>query len=227
MAQITTETTERSQIRERKQKEGDEDMLRSSHEVGEVYDVMDSPLTFRRLIAANTPFSLFLLSFILARLGGWLTYVASITLIEDIMHAQGQSSQSAVSTLVAIRFLPIVILSPLGGALADSYDRLKSMICLDVVGAVCPFLSIVALKMRSIALVYVVTLLQQSISGLYEPCRSSFTPLLVSSEDELKKATTLTGLSWSVFAAVGSSLGGVIVSSMGLRTCFGMSWCVF
>lgn len=44
------------------------------------------PVTVRRLIFGNRHFRLFISSSMLARLGGWLTYVASITLIEDIMH---------------------------------------------------------------------------------------------------------------------------------------------
>lgn len=178
------------------------------------------PVTFRRLIIGNRAFRLFLSSFMLARLGGWLTYIASITLIEDILSLEGQSSRSAVSTLVAVRFMLIVLLSPFGGALADGRDKRQSMIWLDVIGAACPLLFLVAMRARSIVLVYAITVLQQSVTGLYEPCKSSLTPLLVCGEEELKTAVTLIGLCWSVLGALGSSLGGLIVSSLGLQACF-------
>ncbi|CAB9496370.1 Pfam:DUF894 [Seminavis robusta] len=173
------------------------------------------------LVFNNREFRLFLFSFMLARIGGWLTYIASITMIEEKLLREGEPSQSAVSVLIACRFLPIVLLSPFGGVLADGYDRRQSMIRLDLLGAACPLLFLVAIDSRSpIALVYLITLLQQSITGLYEPCKSALTPMLVSHEDELKTATTLLGLCWSVFAALGSSLGGLIVSRVGLRACF-------
>jgi len=46
--------------------------------------------------------------------------------------------------------------------------------------------------------------------------------LLVPSEEELKKATTMAGLAWSVMAAFGSATGGFLVTLLGLRACYCM-----
>jgi hypothetical protein len=46
-------------------------------------------------------------------------------------------------------------------------------------------------------------------------------PMLASgSEAELQKATTLSGLSWSLMAAIGSSTGGLLVALFGVKGCF-------
>lgn len=180
-----------------------------------------APVSARFLVFRNRNVCLFLLSFMLARVGGCLTYIATITLIEGQIRNEGTESQSVISVLVASRFLPIVLLSPFGGVLADSRDRRQSMIQLDVLGAACPLLFLGAMKSQTpIVLAYLITALQQSVTGLYEPCRISVTPMLVSCEDELKTVNTLLGLSWGLFGALGSSMGGMIVSRFGLRACF-------
>eukprot|EP00553_Chaetoceros_curvisetus_P002222 CAMPEP_0204629754 /NCGR_PEP_ID=MMETSP0717-20131115/18851_1 /ASSEMBLY_ACC=CAM_ASM_000666 /TAXON_ID=230516 /ORGANISM="Chaetoceros curvisetus" /LENGTH=57 /DNA_ID=CAMNT_0051646783 /DNA_START=1 /DNA_END=170 /DNA_ORIENTATION=- len=56
-----------------------------------------------------------------------------------------------------------------------------------------------------------VTLLQASIAALYEPCRTSIIPLMVTEDEPMKKATTLAGLAWSMMTAIGSGAGGYMV----------------
>jgi Na+/melibiose symporter-like transporter len=98
--------------------------MRRSHET----NCQDgAPVTTGLLVFRNKNVRLFLLSFMLARVGGWLTYIATLTMIEDQMRNEGTQSQSVISVLVACRFLPIVLLSPFGGVLADSRDRRRSM----------------------------------------------------------------------------------------------------
>lgn len=193
----------------------------------------ESSVTFVGLIRSNKPFRLVLSSFVLARIGGWLTYIASIQLIEDALEQQSleqqpdresfSSSRSAIGILIACRLLPIVLASStIGGALADQFDRHKMMIYIDMISSLACILFMLAKETNSIVLVYLATICQQTLAGLYEPCRSAIMTMVVSNDEELKKATTLTGLCWSVFAAFGSTLGGFIASRLGLTSCFGM-----
>ena len=172
------------------------------------------------LLRKNRPFRLFLSSYLITLAGEWFTYVASITMIENFLGNGGTSPKTAISVLVVVRLIPNVALSALGGALADARDRRESMVALDVVGAAVALLYLVAFRLESVLLVYIVTCAQQCVSALYEPCRSAMVPLLVSSEEDLKRATTLTVLAWSVMAAAGAALGGVFVTWVGIRMCF-------
>jgi hypothetical protein len=70
--------------------------------------------------------------------------------------------------------------------------------------------------------VYMATLLQQILSGLYVPSSASIVPMLVRDDKELKKATTLEGLVWSGMQAFGAAASGFIVNALGIRTCFCM-----
>jgi len=180
--------------------------------------------TYIQLLRKNRPFRLFMTSYIANHIGEWLTYIASISAIEEIQLVQGRrtTSRTAISALIIIRLTPNVILSPFGGIIADGLDRRKIMISLDLLGALVALLFILAVERQSISLIYLATFLQECFAGLYEPSRSAIIPLLVPSEEELKKATTMAGLAWSVMAAFGSATGGFLVTLLGLRACYCM-----
>jgi MFS family permease len=74
---------------------------------------------------------------------------------------------------------------------------------------------------QSIPGIYLAACLQEVLSGLYEPSRSAIVPLLVpDAGDDLEKATILTGVAWSLMAAVGAASGGFLVACFGTRGCF-------
>lgn len=180
----------------------------------------ESDATYMKLLLRNRNFRLYLISFTVTHVGEWFTYIASIALAEELLGSAATASRTTISILVVVRLLPNVLLSPFGGILADGRDRRESIIFLDVIGAITPLLFFFAMYFESICLIYVVTFLQQCIAGLYQPCRMALIPLLVPEEAYMKKATTMAELSWSVFAAVGSSLGGLVLTAFGFRTCF-------
>ena len=161
------------------------------------------------------------------RKGVWLTYLSSLTAIHYI-HASQQDDLSeeknvntAISYLVVVRLMTNFFFSPLGGVLADAFCRRKVMILLDLLGAISSFVFILAIAFKSIYMIYFATFLQQVFSGLYDPSRSALLPLLTKNDEaQMQKATILSGMAWSAVAALGSSLGGFIVSIIGLQACF-------
>ena len=182
--------------------------------------------TYLNLLLTNREFRLYLLGYLCALVGEWLTYIASISLIEQILSDNNSSSsdhpsRTYVSILVVVRLLPSVVLSPFAGALADSRDKRQSMMALDVIGIIVPWLYLVALKRQSLGVIYGVTLLKYSLGALYEPTMMSIIPLLVEDEHYLQKAVTLVEGLWSVMAGVGSSIGGLVVAYYGFKICFG------
>lgn len=176
--------------------------------------------TYLGLLSRNRPFRLYMLSYVITHTGEYLTYISSIALTEELLKLSGTTSRTTISSLVVVRLLPNVLLSPFGGLLADGRDRRTSMIILDLLGAISPLLFLLALHFQSIPVIFIVTFIQQCIAGLYEPCRSAIISLLVTEENHLKKATTLAGLAWSIFTAVGSSLGGFVLTWLGFKACF-------
>ena len=174
-------------------------------------------VSYCQLLRGNRPFTLYLLSYITNHMGEWLTYLASLTALNDM----GSSSSTLIGALVAVRLLTNVAAAPWGGALADAMDRRHAMIWLDLVGAVTAFVFIGAVQVQSPALMFVATALQEIESGLYEPSRSAMLPMLCSDTPaQLETATLLTGMAWSTVAAAGAAAGGVLVTWWGLTGCF-------
>jgi MFS family permease len=178
-------------------------------------------ISYWEFLRQNRNYRWYITSFLITHFGEWLTYIASIDFIESVRETQHRStSRTAISILILVRLLPNVVLSALGGTLADSLDRRHIMIGLDICGALCAGLFILALEMESIRLLYVATACQQCIAGLYNPSHSAIVPQLVESDAELKKATTLEGLTWSAMQAFGAAASGWIVDALGIRMCF-------
>jgi MFS family permease len=106
-----------------------------------------------------------------------------------------------------------------GGILADSRDRKKIMVTLDVVGAIVAF-GFLAID-HSVALLYFLTVCQSTVAGMYEPSRSAILPQLVESE-YLEKANEVCAIVWSLTTAVATSFGGFIVARYGVSACFAL-----
>lgn len=180
-----------------------------------------SSISYWEFLSSNRNYRWFILSYLITHFGEWLTYIASIDFIESVRASHQQStSRTALSILILVRLLPNVVLSALGGTLADSLDRRLIMIFLDICGALCACLFILAYQWESIFWLYVASCVQQCIAGLYAPSHSAIVTQLVQSDVQLKKATTLEGLTWSAMQAFGAAASGWMVGALGIRTCF-------
>ena len=182
----------------------------------------DKPLSYYDLVRNNHEYRLFITSYLITNLGEWLTYIASIDFIEDQLKKSGeeQPQRSAISLLVVVRLLPNVVLACFGGTLADAQDRRNVMVVLNIAGAISALVFVLAYQVESLWLIYVATLLQQCMAGLYAPSSSAIIPMLVNGDEELKKATTLEGICWSGMTAFGAAASGFVVDIFGSRTCF-------
>src|SRR4030095_4251406 len=65
-------------------------------------------------------------------------------------------------------------------------------------------------------LLYVLTILQFSVSSFFEPARAALVPALVEN-DELLKANTLSSVTWSAMLTLGGAIGGLTASLFGVR----------
>ena len=160
------------------------------------------------------------MSYLVSVGGEWLSYVASIATIEQIQSSNGSISRTSISILVIIRLLPSSLFAPIGGTLADSYDRRKIMIILELTGALVIWVYVLSYYLESIAALYSATLLQMTVAALYYPCHSAIVPMIVPEEDSLEKAMILVSLIETSMQAVGSSIGGLLTGFVGIQYCF-------
>ncbi|HEY0374400.1 MAG TPA: MFS transporter [Amnibacterium sp.] len=126
-------------------------------------------LSFRRLAAALA----------VSQCGDWLYNVALLVFVFDRTH-----SVLWVSITTAVRVLPIVVLGPLGGALADRFDRRRLMILADVVrAALMLLLTVVVTTGAPVVLAPVLAGLATAASIAYPPATAASTPKLVPAAD--------------------------------------------
>lgn len=91
------------------------------------------------------------------------------------------------------------------------------MFTLDLLGAVVALCYLTARS--SVTILYLCTIAQSTLSGLYQPSRSSIMPLLVAPA-YLEKANEIATIAWSLAAAGGASVGGFVVGHCGTSACF-------
>ena len=143
--------------------------------------------------------------------GDWFNTIASVIIVNRY-----STSGLAVGGLFIARALPPFLLSPVAGVIADRFDRRKVLILSDLLraGIVLGFLLVD--RPERLWLLYVLTVLQFSVSAFFEPARAALVPALVES-DELLIANTLSSITWSAMLAFGGAIGGLTASLFGVR----------
>lgn len=88
-------------------------------------------------------------------------------------------------------------MAPIGGVLADRFDRRKMMIRLDGVACISVLSYIFAVRSGKVFLLFVATVVRSVIQALYDPVTKSIVPMFVTDAEDLKRAATLNGMMWS------------------------------
>jgi len=166
------------------------------------------------LLKRNRDYRLLWWGNVVSLLGDWFNLLASAELITDLT-----DSGTAISSLFLARFLPLFVVSPLAGVLADRFDRKRLMIFSDVLRAVTVFCFLFVRSSGDVWLLYVLTIVQFGLSALFTPSRAAVLTNVVSRE-ELVTANALDSLTWSTMLAMGSFLGGVVAAFFGAQTAF-------
>lgn len=145
----------------------------------------------------------------ISMLGDWLSYVA----VSLISVKQGGSAVSVAMVMVA-HTLPLALMSPISGPLADRFDRRRLLMGAYCVAGLVTLAMWQAAESGSVALVQGLLVARVLVSGLGMTARTAAIPSLVSAE-ELHIANALLGLTWSVLFAAGTALGGVLAALLG------------
>ncbi|MEK0414617.1 MAG: hypothetical protein RL352_14 [Actinomycetota bacterium] len=150
----------------------------------------------------------------LSFMGDWFTFVALAGLVQDVT-----DSAFLVSLLLVAFSLPSFLASPLGGPVADRYDRRQVLIVVSMLQAVsaCGLLFI---GETHIWLAFVSQGLIAAFAAFVRPAVEAAVPNLARDPDELRRANALFGSSWGVMLAVGAGLGGIFSEAFGRQAAF-------
>ena len=166
------------------------------------------------LVKNNRNYRYLWLSQVVSLTGDWFTLIASASLVANL-----SGSGMAIGGLFLARLLPPFVLGPLAGVVADRFNRKKILIASDLLRAAVVLNFLFIRTETDIWLLYVITILQLSISAFFEPTRAAVMPSLVVRQD-LITANALDGVTWSSMLALGAALGGLATAQFGIPAAF-------
>jgi predicted MFS family arabinose efflux permease len=143
-----------------------------------------------------------------AEVAEWMLQIA---LPVFIYQATGSVSSTALTMAAGV--LPIVLLSPVAGVVADRWDRRRTLWCVCLAQALVA--SPLLFGVRDMSVIYLVMAAQAGLASLFEPARNALLPVLVAPE-RITAANGMMGANSSVSRLLGSSLGGVVLGMAGL-----------
>ncbi len=151
---------------------------------------------------------------IVSELGDWLNSIAIFTLVLKI-----SGTGTAMAAVMMAKLLPIVVISPLAGALVDRWDKKHIMIAADLLRFFVVLGFLWAMEGGSLWILYVLVILETALAGFFEPARSAIIPSITPRRD-LVAANGLAGATWSTMLAFGAAAGGLLVAWFGVRAAF-------
>jgi MFS family permease len=169
--------------------------------------------TYIRLLRNNPDYALLWYAQAVSLIGDWFNTIVLSALVSRYSDGSGL----AISGLLLARFLPPLLVSPLAGVLLDRFNRKHLLIFSDLARVVIVLGFLLATSPDRLWLIYLLTVLQFSLSALFEPGRSAITPSLVRRED-LVQANVLGSVTWSVMLAIGGASGGLVAAVFGIET---------
>lgn len=148
--------------------------------------------------------------------GTWMQMTAQAWLVLTLTH-----SATALGLVTALQTLPVLLLGPYGGVIADRSDKLRLMTALQAV------MGVQALLLGLLAVTHVVRFWEICVLAVFlgvnnafeNSPRQSFIREMVG-RDQLRNAITLNSVTVNAARAVGPGLGGVLIAGLGVGICF-------
>jgi CRP-like cAMP-binding protein/predicted MFS family arabinose efflux permease len=156
---------------------------------------------YRRALG-HRDFRLLATGLAVSQIGDWLFGVALVTYVYLQTH-----SATWVAALTLLRLLPIFVLAPIAGALADRVNRRRLLISCDLTQtALMAGMTAAAATHAPIATVFVMAILSKIVASPYQPAATAEVPNLVGERD-LASANSLLSTVTNVAVVLGPLLG--------------------
>ena len=147
------------------------------------------------------------------------TFMQTLALSFLVLKTTGSATDLGI--IAAVRLLPFVLLGPLGGVIADRYNKRRLLFVTQSASAAgaLAFAVLAALGDVSFPVLVVLSLVLGCLTVLDNPARQSLIGDLVPRET-LANAVILNSLSLNVARVLGSVIGGALVALVGIPLCF-------
>jgi MFS family permease len=171
-------------------------------------------VTFAALSVPN--FRLYYSGQAISMAGTWMQMTAQSWLVLSLTH-----SSAALGMIVALQTLPVLVLGPYGGVIADRVDKRRLMIALQsAMGGQALVLGV--LTVAGVVRVWEIGLLAAvlGLNNAFEnPARQSFMLEMVGSE-HLRNAVSLNSVLVNTARVIGPAVAGILIATVGDGICF-------
>lgn len=135
---------------------------------------------------------------------------------------QLSGSSELVGLGVLLQQLPIVVLAPLGGALADRFDRRSVLLATQIAGLLqALLLGLLTLRdAASVPLVLTLSLLLGLVNCVDVPARQSIVARLLDHPQHIRNAVALNAASLHLSRLLGAALAALVLARFGAPACF-------
>ncbi len=148
--------------------------------------------------------------------GTWMQSVAQSWLVYTLTH-----SSTALGFVIALQTLPVLVLGPYGGVIADRVDKRRLMIVLQ------SMMGVQALVLGLLTVTHVVRFWELCVLAVVlglnntfeNPARQSFVLEMVGGE-QVRNAVSLNSTMVNAARAVGPAVAGLLIASVGVGVCF-------
>ena len=133
------------------------------------------------------------------------------------LYLLNQTGSSALfGTIMALSFVPMILLYPIGGIIADRVNKRNIMVILDFMTAILIFLFYLMVgKIDIVPLIAITMIILCGIQGAYQPAVQASIPILVETK-HIMKGNSIVNLISSLAGMVGPVIGGILFSIVGL-----------
>ncbi|MBL4935694.1 MFS transporter [Clostridium sp. YIM B02515] len=139
---------------------------------------------------------------------GW--YILSVT-----------SSAIQMSIYMALGTVVYIVMGPIGGVIADRYDRKKIIIWMDIIRGIAVAVTgiLMYFNIESIYLFYISSTILSICGALFVPASNAMMPMIVD-DNQLTKANSMGGSVGSMANIVGTIVGGILYALLGIKIIF-------
>ncbi|WP_151084432.1 MFS transporter [Nocardioides cynanchi] len=166
--------------------------------------------TFRAL--HNPNYRRYALGSLVSNTGTWMMRVAQDWLVLELTHGSG----TALGVTTGLQFLPVLLLSPYAGVVADRFPKRRllqlTQLTMALASLVLGLLAVVGVA--EVWQVYVIAFLFGIGSAFDAPARQSFVSELVDADD-LTNAVGLNSATFNAARIVGPAVAGLMIGALG------------
>lgn len=178
--------------------------------------VVDEFLRTFSSVTTSRNYRLFFFGQIVSVTGSWFNAAAGSVLVLRL-----SNDGVALGVNTALLFLPVLVLGPWGGVLADRYDKRHILIGTQAAASIVAFAmwGLVLTDVVELWMVYALSLAAGVVIAIDNPARQSLMMDLVGAEN-LTNAVSLNSAVFTGARVVGMALAGELIHWSGLATCF-------